>query len=171
MPDRDLNLGNTVIPLTASLNGQDIDSVLEWLPLASDANGRLSTETNYPVLDTSPLIFVQPYVIDINETYPIDPNSFALLTASVNYLDNPEGDDIERETNNYDKTLLTSAARSSTVSSSSSVNKNSRGGHFSINVTAIAADATITPVIQGLEGVTLSTYDILVGSTISTVGT
>lgn len=67
-------------------------------------------------------------------------------------------------------TIFPSAARTATATQAAQTNASWRGLHISVNVTAYTS-GTWTPRIQGQDPVSLTWYDILVGSPISATGT
>lgn len=71
---------------------------------------------------------------------------------------------------NYEATLLASAARTTTTNSPTQANIEARGCHVMINVTAIAATPSVVPKIQGFDPVAENWYDILEGDAITATG-
>ena len=69
---------------------------------------------------------------------------------------------------NLTANVFTSSVRSTTTTSSEIVNYSYRGLHLVINVTSVPGTDTITPKIQGVANDI--SYDILIGSPISTTG-
>ena len=67
-------------------------------------------------------------------------------------------------------TLLASAARTATTNSTTQTNRNWKGLHCVINVTAHGGGLGIDPRIQGFAPLTGVFYDILVGTTIAATG-
>lgn len=92
-----------------------------------------------------------------------------LVVAALNYLFN--GTDFSAEESNREITVLASAARTSTTDSANFTNISSRGAHFVINVSALAATPSITVTIQGRDPISGNFYDLLVSNAITTVGT
>lgn len=66
--------------------------------------------------------------------------------------------------------VLASAARTATTTSTDQHNENHRGGHFAINVTALAATPSIVAKIQGKDPASNEWYDVLVGAAITATG-
>ena len=66
--------------------------------------------------------------------------------------------------------LLASAARTVTTNSTTQTNRNWRGVHITINVTAHGGGLGIVPHIQGNDPITGTFYDILIGTTIAATG-
>ncbi len=161
------NLGNDVVNLIAIVDGSD--NILRFDPIKGNADGSLYVLNRYPFID-SPSNFYTPFVADVSDYIDAGSDSYGLLTASVNYLYNEDDDELQRERNNDTITLLNDATRSASIDSEVYINYNSKGGHFIINVSAIAVDATITVTVQGADPNSLDYYDILVGTTISTIG-
>lgn len=168
MPDRFLNLGNTVIPVIAKLNGTTItDEILEWIPFTTDSSGQLITTTYYPTVDSA--AFNRPFVLDIGSAQFNNDTNFGFLVGNVEYLYDPFEDEFIRKKSNYTIELI-SGTQSTTQESSIIKNYNHRGGHFFIEITNIETDATITPLIQGIDLDSGETYEILIGPVLNTVG-
>lgn len=168
MANKHFDLGNTVVPVVAKLNGTDIDDkILEWIPFSTDVNGQLLTTSYYNTVDSAALN--RPYVLDIDSSQFNSGTNFGFLVGNVEYLYDPFEDEFNRKQSNYTAELI-SGTFSSTQGSSIIRNHNHRGGHFFIEVTDIETDATITPLIQGIDLDSGETYEILIGSIISAVG-
>lgn len=71
---------------------------------------------------------------------------------------------------NQEVTLFASDARTATVDGASQDNPECRGGHFTIDVTAISATPSIIAKIQGWDPAASDWYDILVSTPITAVG-
>lgn len=81
------------------------------------------------------------------------------------------GTTFDRQRNNFDLTVLTSAARTASINSADFVNYNSRGVIIIINVTAIAATPSITVSIDGFDTTSGMYYSLLTSAAITTVST
>lgn len=68
-------------------------------------------------------------------------------------------------------TVLASAARTATVSSSAVVGEEHRGAHIVITATASAATPSVVPTVEGYNSVTDSWYVLLTGAAITGTGT
>lgn len=168
MAIRHFDLGNTVVPVIAKLNGTDIDDrILEWIPFTSDNLGQLITTSYYPTVDSA--AFNKPSVLDIGADLFNNNTNFGFLVGNVEYLYDPFEDEFIRKKSNYTEELI-AGTFSSNQNSSTIKNYNHRGGHFFIEITNIAIDATITPLIQGIDLDSGETYEILVGQTLTEVG-
>jgi hypothetical protein len=69
----------------------------------------------------------------------------------------------DRQRNNNVVTLLASAARTATTSSTDQTNFNGRGVHIVVNVTAEAGVTTLTLTVQGKDPVSVNYYDLITG--------
>jgi len=96
-------------------------------------------------------------------------NSTGVITSSQNSLFN--GSTWDRQRGNTEETFLASAARTATTNSADFTNFNAKGLHAIIDVSAVTATGSITPIIQGKDPVSGNYYDILQGLPITTVGT
>jgi hypothetical protein len=67
--------------------------------------------------------------------------------------------------------VLPSAARAATTTSDDFLNRNAKGLHLVIDVTAITATPSITVTIQGKDYLSGKYYTILASAAISTTGT
>lgn len=85
-----------------------------------------------------------------------------LFNAAVGY---------ERGRSNEDFTVLASAARTALVNSSDFTNRNARGVHIVINVTAIVSAPSLVFTVQGKDSVSSAYYTILVSAAIVGTGT
>lgn len=81
------------------------------------------------------------------------------------------GTTFDRERNNTDITVLTSAARTLSIDSADLTNHNARGMHLVIDVTAITGAPSIVITIQGKDILSGKYYTILVSAAINAVGT
>lgn len=88
--------------------------------------------------------------------------SCALVGHAQTYNPNPPA-------NTYGTALALGAQTAATVNSANVTNPGFSGGHFLINVTAYTS-GNYTPHIQGMEPISGTFYDILVGAAISATG-
>jgi len=96
-------------------------------------------------------------------------NRSAAMVIPYNSLFN--GSTWDRQRANTEETFLASAARTATTNSADFTNFNAKGLHAIIDVSAVTATGSITPIIQGKDPVSGNYYDILQGLPITTVGT
>ena len=73
--------------------------------------------------------------------------------------------------NNFNTTVLASAARTVTNNSEDLTNSQQRGCHVIIDVTAISASPSVVPTIQGKDAVSGEYYELLTGTAITGTGT
>ncbi|MES9901029.1 MAG: hypothetical protein ABW148_18685 [Sedimenticola sp.] len=167
--NRYLDLGNAVVPLIAKLNGTTIDDrVMEWIPFTTDSSGNLITTTYYETIDSA--LLNRPFVLDTSEPqFNISVGNFGLLVGNVEYLYDPYEDEFNRKSGNYTLELV-SGTFSTSQTSSLIKNNNHRGGHFVIEITGIETDATITPILIGVDLDGGGFYDILVGTKLTAEG-
>jgi hypothetical protein len=70
-----------------------------------------------------------------------------------------------------DVVLLASAVRAATNNTADQTNLNFRGVHVTVDVTVVPGVDTVTPKIQGKNGLTGVYYDILIGTAMVAVAT
>lgn len=99
---------------------------------------------------------------------PITPAQGGLNVVNFPYAFNETSFDAVR--NNTEETILASAARTATVNSADFTNYNAKGLHVIVNVSALTATPSITPIIQGKDPISGTYYDILEGLPITTTG-
>lgn len=131
-----------------------------WLPVSADLSGNLTV-----VVGSSTGIQAET----IESRIDAQPFEVSLASATFEYLFNGASFDSKR--GNQEITMLASAARTASVDSADFTNYNHRGGHFIIDVTALAATPSIVVTIQGKDALSGKYYDLLVGTAITTVGT
>lgn len=66
--------------------------------------------------------------------------------------------------------VLPSAARIATIQTADLINSSSRGGHFIINVSVLAAGASLVPTILGKDTLNAVYYTLLTGLAITATG-
>ena len=71
---------------------------------------------------------------------------------------------------NQEVTVFESAARTATIDGASQDNPECRGGHFTVDVTALSATPSIVAKIQGWDPAASDWYDILSATPITAVG-
>lgn len=72
---------------------------------------------------------------------------------------------------NYGEQVMASAARTATSQSDEQTNRNARGCHVIVDVTAVTATPSVVFTIQGKCPVSNKWYDILVSAAITATGT
>lgn len=72
---------------------------------------------------------------------------------------------------NTDRSLLPSAARTSTTTSPTRLNPTNRAGHFILDVTAAPVSPSITVTIEAEDDLSSKFYPLLISNPITTVGT
>ncbi len=165
------NLGNDVVNLIAiTENGSEGEDIIKFEPFKANEDGSLFVWPRYELINSFGE-FYSPFIVDVDdEFFRTVPNTYGLINASINYLYDPYHEDMFKKTDNHFIEMLGSEARTTSVNETGS-NISNRGGHFIVNITAIASTGTVTPSIQGLDIISDNYYDILVGTTLSTVGT
>jgi len=73
--------------------------------------------------------------------------------------------------NNFSVVLLTSEARTATVSTVNTKNSLHNGGHIIIDMTAVTATGSVTPVIEAKDKASGKYYPLLTGAAITGTGT
>lgn len=105
-------------------------------------------------------------------TTPVSDTSFSssgiLGTAGLGYGFN--GSSWDRQRNNTQNTLLASAARTITTSSTDQTNYNSRGLHVVLDVTS-AGTGSITLTVEGKDSLSSKYYTLLAGVAVTTNST
>lgn len=87
----------------------------------------------------------------------------------ANYVSNGTTVDLQRA--NTDITVLASAARTATASSSDITNYNGRGAHIVINVTAVTSTPSVVFTVEGKDALSSAYYTILTSAAITGTGT
>lgn len=131
-----------------------------------------------PLLGETALLQSQPVGTTGNGITDTAPTSDAIVAATQNALEvinfnyhyNPGATQWERDTGNFEQTILTSAARTATTNSADFINRNCRGMHIYIDVTAIVTAPSIVVTIQGKDATSAGYYDILISPAITAVG-
>lgn len=101
----------------------------------------------------------------------INPTNVPLIgTEDFNLQYEPTAGRWERKTGNYEFSALASAARTATINSADFTNRNCRGLHLFINVSAYPAAASVVPTIEGKDPVSGTYYPVLTGSAIVATG-
>ncbi len=96
-------------------------------------------------------------------------NSNSLKVFSQEYIFNENG--FDRKRGNTEETILASAARTSSVSSSDFTNFNAKGIKVVIDVTADPAAASVTFDIEGKDPISGNYYSLLTSAAVTAVGT
>lgn len=94
----------------------------------------------------------------------------SLDVLNFNYHYDPGATQWERTTGNFEQTILASAARTASNNSADFINRNCRGMHLYIDVTAIVTAPSIVVTVQGKDATSAGYYDILVSPAITAVG-
>lgn len=101
----------------------------------------------------------------------VSTNQLGILAGAIQYIfDERTARLVRVRANRGGASLLASAARTVTTNSLTQTNRNWRGLHVNINVTAHGGGLGIVPHIQGRTPLTNLFYDILVGTTIAATG-
>lgn len=112
-------------------------------------------------------VVINGTIID-GANFPTTPEQGGLNVVNFPYAFNETSFDAVR--NNTEETILASAARTATVNSADFTNYNAKGLHVIVNVSALSATPSITPIIQGKDPISGTYYDILEGLPITTTG-
>jgi hypothetical protein len=110
-------------------------------------------------------------VVDSNTDGQIPQLTGLLFTANIPFTYDPGNNVFNRARGNHTIPMLLPGVYNASNNSVQFANYNNRGGHFPVNVTAVAGGGqTITPHIQGLDPVSGVWYDILIGAAIAAIG-
>lgn len=98
-------------------------------------------------------------------------NYMLRVEAAMSAASGADTTKLDRMRNNGTATLLASAERTATTSSTDQTNYNWRGAHIVIDVTAIAATPSIVVTVQGKDVISGKYYTILTSAAITGTGT
>lgn len=136
------------------------------VPLALDQSGRMLSkmvvEDNDNFENIKSVTGTAPNNDGFATTY------IGMNTLALGMLFN--GTSVDRERANVEETILASAVRAVDTNSADFTNFNNRGIHVAVDVTIITG-AGVIPTLQGKDAVSGKYYDLLIGPTITTVGT